>query len=141
MLPAESASVCDGNEATKVRSDSLTSLTTPRTRSEVEKRRKEEQVSKQPNKQTIKPNLRRPCQCLNTSVPPDLSLLLPDHQLAQHVAHTEDVLETDLHTKCLQGQLEGVHFIRVPSARSEHINSPSLFISEKWMTTFLYIWR
>ena len=96
MLPAESASVCDGNEATKVRSDSLTSLTTPRTRSEVEKRRKEEQVSKQPNKQTIKPNLRRPCQCLNTSVPPDLSLLLPDHQLAQQVASTEDLLETDL---------------------------------------------
>ena len=41
MLPAESASVCDGNEATKVRSDSLTSLTTPRSRSEVEKGRKD----------------------------------------------------------------------------------------------------
>ena len=52
MLPAESASVCDGNEATKVGSDSLTSLTTPRTRSEVEKGRKEEQVSKQASKQT-----------------------------------------------------------------------------------------
>ena len=61
MLPAESASVCDGNEATKVGSDSLTSLTTPRTRSEVEKGRREEQLSKQPNKQTIKPKLRRPC--------------------------------------------------------------------------------
>ena len=66
MLPAESASVCDGNEATKVRSDSLTSLTTPRS------------------------------QCLSTSLPPDLSLLLPDHQLAQQVASTEDLLETDL---------------------------------------------
>ena len=109
MLPAESASVCDGNEATKVRSDSLTSLTTPRTRSEVEKGRKEEQVSKQASKRTDNQSkIEETLSCLSTSLPPDLSLLLPHHQLAQHVAHTEDVLETDLETKCLQGQLEGV---------------------------------
>ena len=70
--------------------------------------------------------------------PRQLSVLLPGHQLWQHVAHAENVSERNLQLSLwAQGNQALANLVWIPASWSEYIDSSSKMISKKQWSQFI----